>query len=57
MKLIIDPFDIKKAIKEGQLTFFVCEQYDGSYIYCKDLNTEECACVGKVKAESEVDNV
>lgn len=51
----IDPFDIKKAVKEGQLIFFVCKQYDGSYIYCKDLSTEECACVGKVEPRESED--
>ena len=49
MKVFINPFDIKKAVKEGQLIFFVSEQYDGSHIYCKDLSTEECACVGIVE--------
>ena len=44
----IDVIKIKQAVKEGQLKFFVLEQYDGQYIYCKD-EVGETVIVGKVE--------
>ena len=44
----IDSIKIKQAVKEGQIKFFILEQYDGKYIYCKD-EVGETVIVGKVK--------
>lgn len=49
----IDPVRIKQAVKDNQLVFYAKEQWNGTFIYCKDTKTEECVCVGEVKAESE----
>lgn len=49
----IDPVRIKQAVKDGQLFFYIHEQWNGTFIYCKDATSEECVCVGEVKAESE----
>lgn len=46
----IDIIDIKKAVKEGQMKFFVVEQYDGKYIICKN-DIGETVCVGEVKGK------
>ena len=52
----IDPVRIKQAVKDGQLFFYIHEQWNGIFIYCKDATSEECVCVGEVKAESEGEN-
>ena len=50
---IIDVAEIKKAVKDNQLVFFTKELCSRTFIFCKDTQTEECACVGEIKAESE----
>ena len=49
----IDLVRIKQAVKDGQLIFYTHEQWDGTFIYCKDTTTEECVCVGEVKGDKE----
>jgi hypothetical protein len=55
MKMIIDVAEIKKAVNDNQLVFFTKELCSRTYIFCKDTQTEECACVGEIKEESEAE--
>ncbi len=47
----IDPVSIKQAVKDGQLYFYTHEQWNGTFIYCKDTATEERVCVGECRKD------
>lgn len=41
----IDVVDIKKAVKEKKLYFYI----ENGFILCKDLVSQECVKVGEIK--------
>lgn len=53
---MIDIVDIKKAVKNGEIFFYVIEGFSKeglvSYIYCKN-NCGECVKVGEIKEKKE----